>query len=156
MRSLAFTVIGVPQAQGSTRAFVPKGWTRPIITSTNPQNKGWRQTIATAASFELQRPEHASRLFAGPIALEVTFYLPRPKKFLTKRLAGADVPHTTRPDIDKLVRSAGDALTKIVWADDAQLTDLIARKRYCAEGEHPRAVIIVRETNPAGQLQEAS
>ena len=156
MRVLSFTVVGVAQPQGSTRAFVPKGWARPIITTTNPQNKGWRQTIANCAALELQRAEHAGRFFAGPVCLEVVFYLPRPKKFLSKKYGQVEVAHTTRPDIDKLVRSCGDALTKVVWADDSQLTDLIARKRYCAAGEHPRAVITVRETNPIGNLLEAS
>lgn len=153
MRSLTFTVVGVSQPQGSTRAFVPKGWTRPIVTSANPKNKGWRDTIASAASFALQAPEHAGRVFAGPVALDVTFYLPRPKALLTKRLAAVDVPHTKKPDTDKLVRSTKDALSKVIWHDDSQVTDLVARKRYCADGEHPRAVITVRETNV---IQEAS
>jgi Holliday junction resolvase RusA-like endonuclease len=155
MRTLTFTVIGVAQPQGSTRAFVPKGWTRPIITTANPKNKGWRDTIASAASFALQTPEHAGRFFAGPVALEVTFYLPRPKALLTKRLARVDVPHTKKPDTDKLVRSTKDALSQVIWHDDSQVTDLVARKRYCAEGEHPRAVITVRETKTEQARQSA-
>lgn len=155
MRTLSFTVVGVAQTQGSTRAFMPKGWTRPIITNDNPKTKGWRQTIAHVAALELQHAEHAGRFFAGPVEFEVVFYLPRPKTLLTKRLAHVDVPHTKKPDADKLARAAKDALSKVIWHDDSQVTDLIARKRYCADGEHPRAVITVRETN-TGLLQEAS
>ncbi len=153
MRTLTFTVVGVAQTQGSPRAFMPKGWTRPFITHDNPKTKGWGQLMANCAALELRRPEHAGRFFAGPVALEVVFYLPRPKRLLTKTMARLDVAHTTKPDADKLARACKDALSKVIWNDDAQVTDLIARKRYCAEGEHPRAVITVRETNPSSLLE---
>lgn len=153
MRTLTFTAIGVAQTQGSTRAFIPKGWKRPIITTDNPKNKGWRQVVAEAASFALQ--QHDSRMFAGGVALDVTFYLPRPKRLLTRKTAGVDVAHTTKPDADKLVRSCKDALSKVVWHNDAQVTDILARKRYCAEGEHPRAVITVRETYVEAETRSA-
>jgi len=166
MRTLNVTVIGVAQTQGSTRAFVPKSWVqraaaagtqaRAVITNDNPKTKGWRHTIANCAALELQRAEHGGRFFAGPVELEVVFYLPRPKRLLTKRLAPMDVAHTTKPDADKLARATKDALSKVIWNDDAQVTDLIARKRYCATGEHPRAVITVRETNPIRNALEAS
>jgi hypothetical protein len=32
--AVSFRVLGLPQAKGSTKAFMPKGWTRPILTST--------------------------------------------------------------------------------------------------------------------------
>lgn len=156
MRTLSFTVVGVAQTQGSTKAFIPKGWKRPVITNDNPKTKGWRQTIAHVAAIELQRPEHAGRFFAGPVALEVIFFLPRPKTLLTKKLACVDVPHTKKPDADKLARAAKDALSKVIWHDDSQVTDLIARKRYCREGQHPCAVITVSETNIGQALLEAS
>jgi Holliday junction resolvase RusA-like endonuclease len=47
-------------------------------------------------------------------------------------------------------------LSKVIWYDDSQVTDLIARKRYCANGEHPRAVITVRETQHSSKFSEAS
>jgi Holliday junction resolvase RusA-like endonuclease len=146
IRELNFTVVGVPQTKGSTRAFVPKGWTRPIITNDNPKAKGWQQTIANCAALELRRAEHAGLVFLAGVAIDVTFYLPRPKKFLVKKWAGIDVPHTTRPDADKMLRVVKDALSKVVWNDDAQVTDVVARKRYCAAGEFPRVVIRVRDS----------
>ena len=35
-----------------------------------------------------------------------------------------------RPDLDKLVRSAGDAMTGIVYVDDGQIAILSACKEY--------------------------
>jgi Holliday junction resolvase RusA-like endonuclease len=135
VRSLSFTVFGVAQPKGSTRAFVPKGWTRPIVTSDNVKNKGWQQLVAEAAS---QALHGAGVLFEGPLLLRVAFYLPRPKSLPKKVTA-----HIKKPDLDKLVRSCKDALTKVVWHDDAQVIRLDASKTYAAAGESPRAVITV-------------
>lgn len=64
----------------------------------------------------------------GPVALEVTFTLPRPKAhYRTGRnshLLRDNAPHRPDrlPDLDKLLRSTMDALTAAgVWADDAQV-----------------------------------
>lgn len=145
MRELRFTAIGVAQPKGSTKAFLPKGWTRPIVTSDNTKNKGWQSIVADAASQALQLPENRGKHFAGPIEMAVCFYLPRPKTLLTKKLAARDVPHVKKPDVDKLARSCADALKGVVWNDDSQVTDLIARKRYVAVDGFARAEITVRE-----------
>lgn len=149
IRELAFDVVGLAQTKGSARAFVipGKGGARPraIVTNDNPKAKGWQQTIANCAAIELQRRVHGGRMFEGAVALDVTFALPRPKKFLTPKYAGVAVPHVTRPDADKLLRVVKDALSRVAWHDDAQVTDVVVKKRYCAAGEFPRAIIRVRE-----------
>jgi Holliday junction resolvase RusA-like endonuclease len=116
-----------------------------VTTGDNPKTKGWRQTIANCAALELQRAQHAGLFFDGSVEFEVWFYLPRPQALLTKTKAGKPVAHVKRPDVGKLARAAEDALTAVVWGDDCQITDLIARKRYVAAGEHPRVDIIVRD-----------
>ncbi len=153
-RVLEFTVVGLPQTKGSTKSFAytPKGGGRPRVKTMNdnPKNRGWQQTIAQAAAIELQRSQHAGcRFTEGPVMLAVVFYLPRPKALLTKRNAGLPIPHVKKPDTDKLARACKDALTGVVWTDDSQVTDLIARKRYCAAGTFPRVVIRVRAAEPA-------
>lgn len=150
VRELAFTVVGLPQAKGSTRSFVvtPKGGGKPraVTTGDNPKTKGWQQMIANCASIELLRAvNRENRFLTEPVTIEVDFYLPRPQTLLTKSKAAIDVPHTKKPDLDKLARSCKDALTGVVWTDDAQVTHLIARKHYCAAGTFPRAIIRVRE-----------
>jgi Holliday junction resolvase RusA-like endonuclease len=140
--TITFTVIGVSEPQGSSSAHIPKGWTRPIVTSANKDLKFWRQAIANTAAVEMAL-SRAQPFAAGPVALDVTFYLPRPKKFLSKKWGPVPVPHVSKPDTDKLLRGCKDALTRVVWHDDSQVTDVVARKRYCAAGEMPRAVITV-------------
>lgn len=135
--SLTFTVFGVAQPKGSTRAFMPKGWTRPIVTSDNPKNKGWQQLVAEAASHAISAmPEF--RQFDTEASLKAVFYLPRPKVIRDK-----SVPHTKKPDLDKLVRSVKDALKQVAWRDDSLVTHIDAVKFYAQPGEPPRADIIV-------------
>jgi Holliday junction resolvase RusA-like endonuclease len=148
-RELRFTVVGEPIPQGSMKSFVVRrkrdGKAIAVTTGDNPKTKGWRQTVAHCAALELQRAEHRGLFFEGSVEFDVTFYLPRPKALLTRSKAGQAVAHTKKPDVGKLARAAEDALSRVVWGDDAQITDLIARKRYCAVGAHPRIDIIVRD-----------
>jgi Holliday junction resolvase RusA-like endonuclease len=118
--SISFTVLGVPQPQGSTRAFIPKGWTRPIITAANAKTKPWRQQIAGMA---LVARGSRETIDEGPVYLRADFYFDRPKSVKS--------PHkTTKPDLDKLLRSLGDALTGILFADDAQIVECEVTKRF--------------------------
>jgi Holliday junction resolvase RusA-like endonuclease len=142
---LRFVVLGLAQTKGSTRAFVPKGSRRPIIVNDNAKAKVWSQRIAATAQAALA-PGGQLPFPDGPVALELTFYFPRPQKFCTRTFAAREVPHVTRPDADKIARCAVDALTAVVWRDDSQLTDLVVHKRYCAVGELPRVEIGVRRS----------
>jgi crossover junction endodeoxyribonuclease RusA len=139
---LAFTVYGEAQPQGSAKAFVPKGWKRPIITSDNPDLKSWRQLVAEAANRALaQLPATDRDYLLEGVRLTIAFYLPRPKS-LPKRVTA----HTKKPDIDKLVRAVADALTSIVFRDDSQVCELVTAKHYAAAGDIPRVEIRVEPT----------
>lgn len=143
---LHFKAIGIAQPKGSARAFVPKGWTRAVVTSANPKNKNWQQIVSDAAQREIEK-RPGFQLFDGPVRLELTFVLPAPKSLKDKR-----PPHTKKPDLDKLVRSVKDALSGVAWRDDAQVTDLVARKDYAA-GNEPPCVYVDVLGRPAG-MQE--
>lgn len=123
-RTLSFTVEGEPVPQGSARAFTPKGWRRPVITSDNPRLKDWRTVVALAAG-NVSETELGGEILTGPIRLALTFRLPRPAS-LAKRVT----EHTKKPDIDKLCRAIGDALASVIYRDDAQVIELVARKTY--------------------------
>jgi Holliday junction resolvase RusA-like endonuclease len=155
VRELRFQVVGVPETKGSARGYTVQRqrrdgskYTGVRVDNDNPKAKGWASTIRNCAAIELQRAEHRGLHFTGPVAVEFVFHLVRPKKFLTRKYESIDVPHVTRPDLDKLVRCGKDALSKVVWADDAQVIALVARKQYVATGEFPRAEIVVRDARP--------
>lgn len=116
--TVTFRVYGIAKPKGSSKAFVIKGTNRAVVTSTTKGLKEWESLIRQ----EAQR--HVSTLMTGEVTLTVSFCLPRPKS-----LRGS-VAHTKRPDLDKLIRGATDALTGVVWKDDAQATLITARKSY--------------------------
>ena len=127
---IKFVVYGDPLPKGSARAFVPKGWTRPIITSATKGLKGWEGKIAAAAGAQAN-----GVLLTEAVIVTVAFYLARPKSKPKK-----PIPHITRPDLDKLIRGATDALTGIIWKDDAQAVEIHATKTYVeTQEEAPRA-----------------
>lgn len=136
---LTFTVYGIAQQMGSKRAFVPKGWTRPIITDSNRNLKTWQTLVAEVAQCAIRDlPPQERRLLLDGVRLTVAFYFPRPKS-LGKRVT----VHLKAPDLDKAVRALGDALSQIVFRDDVQVVDLIAMKRYAPAGEVPRVEVRV-------------
>jgi crossover junction endodeoxyribonuclease RusA len=123
---MEFLVAGVPIPQGSMR-HIGNG----VIVSTTPKLKKWRKSVA----------EEAVRLFGEPgidqpVAITVIFNLPKPP---TVKRSEPTVP----PDLDKLQRAIGDALSidcKIL-KDDAVITEWHAYKRY---DPNPSAVIRIQ------------
>lgn len=118
--AITFTVYGTPRPQGSTRAFIPKGWNRAVITTDNTRLKPWRQQIAgEAVSLNLAPFKRDI-----PLVMDLDFYFEKPPS--AKHRKGM----TVRPDKDKLERSVFDALKGILYANDAQIVDGRTRKLY--------------------------
>ena len=138
---ITFWVSGVPQPGGSKRAFVNKKTGRAIITEDCKRNKGWRSMVADAA-----RPVAPTVPIMEPVEMHITFVMPRPKgHFGSGKNAATLKPsapwgHTVKPDATKLVRSTEDALTGILWHDDAQIVVQVIRKIY---GPQPGASVTI-------------
>jgi Holliday junction resolvase RusA-like endonuclease len=129
-----FRVDGVPAPQGSKT--VARTGDRSYVREDNPALEPWRNAVAAAARQAMDGRE----LLAGPLLLYALFTFPRPKShYRTGRRAGelkATAPQwcTTRPDVDKLLRAVGDAITGIVCVDDAQFAEVEAFKEYGSPG----------------------
>lgn len=153
MTVLHFRVSGLPQPKGSARAFVPRGWTRPIVTSDNAKNKGWQQLVAEAADRAIAGlPGGTFHTLECAVRLTIAFYMARPK-YLRKR--GTTPAHLTKPDLDKLVRSVKDALKGVAWGDDSQVVDLVAMKRYAPIDDVPHAEVWVEPSDGVAALARA-
>lgn len=143
--TLKFTVEGVPIPQGSMKAFIPKNWDRPIITSDNAKLKPWRKLVSQLAGLEMRKRDYIQIGKNIPVRLTLSFYFEKPKSVKT-------IDKVTKPDLDKLIRSCGDSLTGIVYEDDSQVTEIVAKKLY---GSPSRVEIEVQEADfpPATLLQ---
>lgn len=124
---LQFTVYGQAEPKGSARAFVPKGWSRAVVTSANPSLKAWEQTVRDRLQRVMAETprEILDALFDAPVLVSLEFHLPRPKS-LPKRVT----LHTKKPDVDKLARGTVDALNGVLFKDDSQVVEVRARKVY--------------------------
>jgi len=121
---LAFEVYSEPIPQGSLKP-VRRG-TKLGVVSDNPRTAGWRERVAYTA---LAAQGAGWTPFDGPVVLAVEFYMPRPKGH-PKTIRTVPM---TKPDVDKLARAVGDALTAAgTYEDDSRIIDLVARARYAA------------------------
>jgi Holliday junction resolvase RusA-like endonuclease len=133
---IVFTVVGNAEPQGSTKAFMRKSMKFPVVVSDNPNLKGWRAQVAYAAG---RQARVHGLIESAPVRVLASFYLARPKSLRKK----STPPHLTKPDLDKLMRAIGDAMTGVLYRDDSQVTGLQVTKAYAAVGEAPRVVIVV-------------
>jgi crossover junction endodeoxyribonuclease RusA len=139
-KELYFEAFGIPRPQGSKR-HVGNGV---MIEASNV--KPWRKAIASAMMTARVATGDLNP-FREPVVIRVIFYLPRPKT-ITRSLPS--VP----PDLDKLQRSVGDALSvdSDCLVDDGLVIKWIATKRY-ADQREPGAEIWI---SPASQDPDLS
>jgi hypothetical protein len=150
-------VVGIPVPQGSSRGFVVphaagKRGFRAVVTSDNKKLRPWRQEMRSAFEEAFTRIWERSGdsgprgwLFSSAVEVSATFIFPR-LAWHDQQKKPRQKPHTTKPDLDKLLRALADALTEsCVLRDDALITDYgRLKKRYAEIGESPGVMVIVK------------
>lgn len=153
MAVIRFTAIGKPQPAGSKRGFPIRrknGSIGVAMSDDNPKAKGWQSIVADAA-----REAYQGELLRGPLVVRMHFYLVRPKgHFGTGRNAGtvkesAPPYPAKKPDVLKLARGTEDALSGVVFADDAQIVVEMLHKSW---GEPARVEVELFEISPDSDL----
>lgn len=141
MPDLTISVHGTPAPQGSKR-HVGNG----VMVESSTKVKPWRSAVRDAAE------KTDTPMMLGPVAIDVTFLLSRPKgHYGTGRNSAlireaAPAHPAVKPDIDKLLRSTLDALTEAgIYRDDAQIVIVGAAKQYAGRRHPPGALITIRE-----------
>lgn len=109
----------------------------------SPATVGWEKRVADKVALELRsRPGFP---IDGPVEVDLRFRLPRRKRDKANlHLAELVRLAARRPDLDKLERTVLDALTGIVYTDDAHVVWLFGKKRLAKEDEPPGVRIRVR------------
>jgi Holliday junction resolvase RusA-like endonuclease len=116
-----FTAYGTPAPQGSKNQFGGES---------NPRTRPWRAAVTAEAA------QHFDKPLTGPVHVSVIFAFTRPRKhYRTGRRANElreDAPlyMATAPDLDKLCRAIGDALTGVAILDDKQIAVWTVVKKY--------------------------
>lgn len=133
MTLLDCTVEGQAVPQGSLTSYLHPRSGR-VVTPQKEAVRVWRDTVATVA-----RAHYRGDPTPDPVSVHLAFALARPRShYGTGRNSGQLKPSAPAwcvgpPDLDKLTRAIGDALTGIVWRDDAQIVDLNAAKAWTDE-----------------------
>ena len=128
---ICFTTYCRAEPQGSMRGFVlpGKGAAKPraILTSNNPKMRPYRQELTHSAMAEMRERGLVAPLAAKhvPVGVVFDFYFARPASIPKKRTR-----IVVKPDLDKVIRATADSLTGILYADDAQIVEMVANKHY--------------------------
>lgn len=165
---IQFTVYGLAQTAGSKRAFVvqakickkcgykvsgaeiyaadcprcghPRPGPKAVTSDDNPKSDSWKNEVATAA-----RRVYRGPLLDDPLRVTFRFFRPRPKGHfkssgeLNAKGQREFVP-ATKPDVLKLARCAEDALTGVIWRDDALICSEVLEKEW---GEPARLEVLI-------------
>lgn len=137
MGEVSFTVYGVAQPAGSKTPGRRKDGGM-FVRDSAKKGAPWRRQVAQVAGEAM----NGTGLLDGPLQLVVTFTVPRPKGHYGARGLRPSAPRfpSVRPDVTKLLRAVEDAITGVVWRDDAQVITQHACKLY---GEPARAEVRV-------------
>jgi Holliday junction resolvase RusA-like endonuclease len=136
---------------------VPKAWER--AGHRIARTGDGKQFVSTYTPAQTRSEQGAMKLFAnramegrppldGAIDLRLCAFMPVPRSWSGRKQQAAlsgEIRPTGKPDADNLLKQV-DALTGIVFRDDAQITEATVWKRY---SDQPRMVIEVRQVGSA-------
>ena len=128
---IVFTVLGEPVGKARPRAFRAGNSVRMY---TPAKTKTYEQVVASAGLIAMA--DAKSLPITGAVLLDLSISVGIPASWSKKRkaaaLAGNEYP-AKKPDADNIIKAICDGLNGIAWVDDAQVVDVIARKRYSAD-----------------------
>ncbi len=129
--SIQFRVFGTPAPQGS------KVRTKWGMREASKNLEPWREAIVS----QIMRDGYNGAMLDGPLTVRATFIFNRPASHFGSKKGekylkdNAPYYKITAPDLDKLCRSLGDALTQSgLISDDDRIVRWEAEKVY---GDHP-------------------
>ena len=101
------------------------------MVESNRKLPAWRKLVTE----KLEAANASCEPLEGAVALDVMFFLPRPKS-VTRAFP------SVKPDLDKMIRSINDSATDAgVVSDDSQVVEIVAYKCY-ADTELPAGALV--------------
>jgi Holliday junction resolvase RusA-like endonuclease len=121
---LTFSVLGEPVPKARPRFASRYGR---VTVRSAPKSEAYHRQVQAAAWLEMRGREK----FSGPVAIEARFVFRPPPSWSERRkieTLGAD--HCQKPDLDNLLKSLLDGMNMVVFADDAAVVQITARKQW--------------------------
>lgn len=138
IEGIELLIPAIPIAQPRPRAVNVQGRSMLVSNPAKHPVTAFKATCQLIARNEYQGPP-----LDGPISLTIVFILPRPKVKIWKKQPMPRERHNKRPDLDNLVKSVVDALSGLLWRDDAQIYHVDASKFVASGEEQPHVGISV-------------
>lgn len=141
---IQIVVYGKASTAGSKKGFVHPTTGRVVIVDDAKKSRPWKNHVADVAMEQYDGP-----LLTVALDVEMIFVMTRLKShYGTGKNAEvlkdtAPLQPTVMPDVLKLARAVEDALTGVLWRDDALIVNESLQKRY---GDRERVEIRVRPT----------
>lgn len=108
---------GIPMRRGKFASIV--------VPKEHPVHR-WKREVARACT--------ADALLTKAVWMKLTFVMKRPKAKMWKTKEMPRYAHACKPDLDNLIKAAKDALSEVLYKDDAQVWSMSASK-VVADGE---------------------
>ena len=135
---------GIPKAQPRIRRSRSGG----VFTPNTAE--AWKQAIRTVL-----KANAPSEPIQGPVCVDLTFLMPRPKRLYRKKDPPGLMFHTVKPDKDNLEKAVLDSAKEKkkvmdavrstdIWGDDCQVCDGRTRKFVTAKGGETGVRITIR------------
>lgn len=119
-----FTVPGKPRGKGRPRFSTAGGFVR---TYTDAQTASYENLVA------LEYERAGGKLIDGPVQVLIHAYFPIPKstskKLKDEMIDGVVLPKC-KPDVDNICKAVLDGLNGVAYADDTQVSMLVAERLY--------------------------
>ena len=90
------------------------------VTYTSSETRKYEQEVKTLAQVAMFGKE----MLEGPVRVTITAF------FNHKTKTGY---HTSRPDLDNIIKAILDGLNAVIFADDAAVAEIVASKKYGEE-----------------------
>jgi Holliday junction resolvase RusA-like endonuclease len=101
--------------------------------------ENWKGAVALAV-----KPFLPATPLECPVAVELVFYLPRPKRLMRRADPEGAIPCAAKPDVDNAFKGTADSLTTVgLWRDDSQVWRTVIEKFYHAKGGKPGCRLVV-------------
>lgn len=136
--SVQFFVEGTPKGQPRVRATI-RGKHAGVYDPGTADD--WKDAVRNAWV------RTGAEMFTTPLHVAMRFYFQRPESHFTSKGAlkkSAPFHHTSKPDIDNLFKSSGDALNGLGWTDD-KLICYTSIWRQWVENGSSGCLITIRE-----------
>lgn len=145
-RKFSFIINGIPKPAGSKTAYRNRYTGRVAVVDACRKSGEWKKSVAYQVINRWKENP-----YDGPIILEVSFYMPRPRNHYRKNGTLKENVNRycdIRPDLTKLMRCLEDALTGIIWRDDSLIVRQTAEKKWADSGPGAHVEITLCRHSP--------